>query len=86
MATNEQVIISFLRRDGKHWKTPTNNLSHDNSQLKSYRTVIARHASMDGRLVIEVNKWKYSVTTSRHQSKLRFEAKMLGFDVVDVEM
>ena len=79
--TNEQVIRRFL--EGRSGQTPTreipcgyfaymgNTLSTNGNELINYRTKIAYKAGK--KLYINANK--YSVTTSKIQSKIRMIAR-----------
>ena len=80
--SNSDVIANFINH--KEGKTPLRNiingyytykgrtLRSDGKSLYNYDTLMAYHSD-DGKLYI--NKDKYSVTTSKIQSQIRYRAK-----------
>jgi len=87
--SNEKVILAFLNKKAAH--TPTRDiingvfmykgqtLKTNGLELINYSTRIAFH--QDGKLYINVGK--YSSTTSKIQSKLRYLASINGFETVE---
>lgn len=89
--SNEKVILAFL--EGKEAHTPTREvgtyyltftykgqtLKTDGKELINYSTRIAY--KKDG--VVYLNTKKYSVTTSKIQSKIHFLASQKGFKVIE---
>lgn len=83
--SNETVIRAFLGRSEAH--TPIRNITNgiytykgqtlatDGKKLVNYSTVIAKWI---GNNLIELNTHKYSVTTSKIQSKIRQLANEYG--------
>lgn len=90
--SNKDVIMAFLER--RNAKTPTRDIQHgyytykgqtlktDGNELINYSTRIAYH-SEDG--VINVNVKKYSSTTSKIQTQLKYLAKQQGFIIIEYE-
>lgn len=87
--SNENVILAFLNKKAAH--TPTRDvlngvfvykgqtLKTNGLELINYSTRIAYHEN--DKLYINVNK--YSRTTSKIQSKLRYLASSNGFEIVE---
>ena len=91
--SNEKVILVFL--EGKEAHTPTREvgfyysvysykgqtLRTDGNELINYSTRIAY--KKDGKVFLNIKK--YSVTTSKIQSKISYLAHQKGFEVVTYE-
>lgn len=91
--SNEKVILAFL--EGKEAHTPTREvgtyyltftykgqtLKADGKELINYSTRIAY--KKDGKVFLNIKK--YSVTTSKIQSKIHYLAEQKGFEVVTYE-
>lgn len=77
--TNREVIISFM--NGKVAKSSTGNLYSNGDRLFNYQTCIAEHTG-NGKVI--VNSTKYSVTTSKLQTYVRYEADRLKGGYIEV--
>jgi len=75
---NEEVVEAFLR--GFAARSHNNNLRTDGFELVNYSTLIATRL---GRSVV-LNAQKYSKTTSRIQNLVRYKAKEMGYDLMEV--
>lgn len=87
--SNEKVILAFL--EGKNAHTPTRDilngcyiykgqtLKSNGVDLINYSTKIAYHK--DGKIYLNVGK--YSVTTSKIQSKIKYLASQKGLEIVE---
>lgn len=87
--SNENVILAFLEKKAAH--TPTRDvlngvfvykgqtLKTNGLELINYSTRIAYHEN--DKLYLNIKK--YSVTTSKIQSKLRYLASSKGFEIVE---
>jgi len=88
---NEKVILQFLDKRAGH--TPTRNITNgiyvykgqtlktNGLELINYNTIIAFWE--DGKL--HLNTHKYSTTTSKIQSKLKYLAESKGCEVITYE-
>ena len=88
---NESVIKTFL--SGGQAKTPLRNIQNgyysykgrtlytDGNNLINYKTTIA--TLKENKLYLNINK--YSNTTSRIQSKIRYLAMSKGLEIVEVK-
>lgn len=67
--TNYDVCVAFVNGSNNGCHSLNMRVNHDGSRLFSYGTCIAEKLS-NGSIII--NETKYSITTSKHQSHLRW--------------
>lgn len=77
---NIEVIKKFIAR--KVAKSSNNNLRTNGDRIVNYSTGLAEW-TQDGKKVI-VNTTKYSVTTSKIQTYIRYELRVAGIDTIEV--
>lgn len=71
---NIDVIQAFLDNNDENAHANTEHVSFRGNRLWSYNTVIAEKVKgMTDRDILMLNKTKYSVTTSKHQTYLNRE-------------
>ena len=71
--TNFDVCVAFVNGSNNGCRSKNMWVNQDGSKLYSYGTVIAQKLQ-NGAIVL--NDTKYSVTTSKHQSKIRYAIRM----------
>lgn len=85
IATNDDIIRSFLTeiRTAKvnNLRTYPRDMGLDGTELWNYQTMIARRNGDK----VYVTARKYSVTTSKIQSKIKYQARNLGLEVIEVD-
>jgi hypothetical protein len=84
ITTNDDIIRYFLTDIGSKKINNLRTHSRDNQQgvaLVNYSTTIARRMGNK----VYVTARKYSVTTSKIQSKIKYQARNLGLEVIEVD-
>lgn len=84
---NIDVIKAFLDNNDENAGMSTEHVSFRGNRLWSYNTVIAeKQFGVTDRDILLVNKTKYSVTTSKHQTYLNRELEFYSskYQIVEV--
>ena len=79
--TNNEIIYNFVA--GNRKQAAANHIGYMNNELFSYSTVICRIDRENKKA--ELNTKKYSRTTSKHQSYLRYTLEHFGYAIKEYD-